>query len=47
MRALVEEGHIERSNSHVTLIEEQRLAQVANYINRYAALDTSWLPAAS
>jgi CRP/FNR family transcriptional regulator, anaerobic regulatory protein len=44
MRVLVEEGLIARSNSMVTLLDEKRLARVANYINRYAELDTSWLP---
>jgi CRP-like cAMP-binding protein len=44
MRALVEDGHISRYNSHVTLVDEERLARVANYINRYASMDTSWLP---
>jgi CRP-like cAMP-binding protein len=47
MRALVEEGLIARTNNHVTILDEERLARVANYINRYAKLDTSWLPAPS
>jgi CRP-like cAMP-binding protein len=44
MRALVEEGLIARANSQVTILDEQRLARVANYINRYAKLDLGWLP---
>lgn len=44
MRVLVEEGLISRTNSRVTINNERRLAQIANYINRYAELDTSWLP---
>lgn len=47
MRVLVEEGLIARSNSTLTILDEKRLARVANYINRYAELDTSWLPAAN
>lgn len=47
IRALVEEGLIARSNSHITILDEERLERVANYINRYAELDTSWLPAPS
>lgn len=46
IRVLVEDGLIARSNSHVTILDEPRLERVANYINRYAELDTSWLPAA-
>ncbi|WP_380873552.1 nitrogen fixation regulatory protein [Sphingomonas sp. DBB INV C78] len=45
MRVLVEDGLISRNNSTITINDERRLAQVANYINRYAELDTSWLPA--
>lgn len=46
MRVLVEEGLIARANSSVTILDEARLARVANYINRYAELDTGWLPPA-
>jgi len=45
MRVLVEEGLITRSNSTIIINDEERLARIANYINRYAELDTSWLPA--
>ena len=45
MRALVEEGLIERQNSHVRLLDEQRLIADVNYIDR-TAIDTSWLPEA-
>jgi CRP-like cAMP-binding protein len=44
MRALVEEGLIARQANQLTIRNEARLAEVANYINRYAALDTDWLP---
>jgi CRP/FNR family transcriptional regulator, anaerobic regulatory protein len=46
MRVLVEEGLIARSNSTVRIIDAPRMARIANYLNRYAELDTSWLPAA-
>ncbi|MDB5697993.1 MAG: hypothetical protein JWN69_797 [Alphaproteobacteria bacterium] len=45
MRGLVEDGLIERSGSVVRLIDESRLAEEANFINRFAKIDTSWLPA--
>lgn len=45
MRALVEENLIARVNHHITLVDEPRLARIANYVNRYAELDTEWLPA--
>lgn len=44
MRALVEDGLIIRSNSHLRIVDEPRLTRLASYINRYASLDTSWLP---
>ena len=44
IRALVEEGLIARQANQLTIRNEERLAEVANYVNRYAALDTDWLP---
>jgi CRP-like cAMP-binding protein len=44
IRALVEEGLIARQANQLTILNEHRLIEVANYINRYAALDTAWLP---
>lgn len=44
MRVLVEDGLISRTNSTITIDDEERLARIANYVNRYAELDTSWLP---
>lgn len=46
IRVLVEEGMITRNGSTVTIVDGDRMARVANYINRYAELDTSWLPTA-
>jgi CRP-like cAMP-binding protein len=47
MRALVEDGLIARSNSHLTIVDERRLSEIANYVNRHAAIDPSWVPPAS
>ena len=44
VRALVEDGLIARQATQLTLLNENRLAEIANYVNRYAALDTDWLP---
>ncbi len=44
IRALVEEGLISRQANQLTILNEDRLAEVANYVNRYAGLDTDWLP---
>lgn len=44
MRALVEDGLIARHANQLTILNQARLTEVANYINRYAALDTDWLP---
>jgi CRP-like cAMP-binding protein len=44
MRELVDDRVIERSGSTVRILEEERLAAEANFIDRYAKIDTSWLP---
>lgn len=44
MRGLVDDGLIERSGNHVRLLDEARLAQEAGFIDRFARIDTSWLP---
>ena len=46
MRQLVEEKLITRANSRVHILDESRLAHVANHVDRFAVIDTSWLPAA-
>ncbi|HEV2866985.1 MAG TPA: helix-turn-helix domain-containing protein, partial [Allosphingosinicella sp.] len=43
MRGLVEDGIIERSGSHLRVLDEARLCVEANSLDR-AALDTGWLP---
>ena len=45
MRALVEDGLVTRSNGNLIIRDERGLARIANYVNRYAELDLSWLPA--
>ena len=47
MRGLAEDGLIERSGSVVRLLQEQRLAQESNFVDRFARIDTSWLPPAA
>jgi CRP/FNR family transcriptional regulator len=44
MRCLAEDGLIERNGSHVRLLDEPRLAQEAGFVDRFARIDTSWLP---
>jgi CRP-like cAMP-binding protein len=44
IRALVEERLIERQNGLIRLLNEDRLIRMANYVDRYAELDTSWMP---
>lgn len=46
MRELVEDGLIAREGSRVTVIDEARMCDLANYRDRFADLDFSWLPAA-
>lgn len=44
MQDLSREGLISRQRNRVTVLEEGRLVELAGYVNRYAAVDTSWLP---
>ena len=44
MRALAEDGIIERSGSHVRVLDEERLCVEANFLDR-SSLETGWLPA--
>jgi CRP-like cAMP-binding protein len=45
MRQLAEEGLIARTSGRVHILDQTRLANVANHIDRFATIDTSWLPA--
>jgi CRP-like cAMP-binding protein len=45
MRGLAEDGIIERGSGHLRLIDETRLIEESNFIDR-TALETGWLPAA-
>lgn len=44
MRGLVDDGLIERRGNTVRILDEARLAREGNFTNRFATLDTSWLP---
>lgn len=44
IRALAEDGLIARSNATVTLLDERRLARIAQRAPRTGAFDTGWLP---
>lgn len=46
MRELAIDGIIERSGSSIRILDEERLASEAKFIDRYARIDTSWLPEA-
>ena len=43
MRGLVEDGIIERSGNNIRLIDEARLASLANFMDR-TEIETGWLP---
>ena len=45
MRALAEDGLIARANGKITILDTDALAEASNYVNRFARLDLSWLPA--
>jgi CRP-like cAMP-binding protein len=45
MRGLVEDGIIERNGGHVRMLDENRLTEEANFIDR-TGIETGWLPAA-
>ena len=44
MRGLVDDGFIERNGSNVRLLQEELLAAESSFIDRFARIDTSWLP---
>ncbi|HWH22326.1 MAG TPA: Crp/Fnr family transcriptional regulator [Allosphingosinicella sp.] len=46
MRGLVDDRLIARQGNVITLLDEQRLVREVNFVDRYAEVDTSWLPAA-
>lgn len=46
LRQLEEDGLIARSNGRVAFVDERSLMREANYVDRHAKLDLSWLPAA-
>lgn len=44
MRGLVDNGLIGRSGNMITVLDEARLTAEANFVDRFAQIDTSWLP---
>lgn len=46
MRGLVDDGLIGRNGNVITLLDEARLTAEVNFVDRYAEIDTSWLPKA-
>lgn len=44
MRGLVDDGLIGRSGNVISVADEARLAEEANFVDRFAQIDTSWLP---
>lgn len=44
LQELSRDGLIERGRGRVRILDEERLFDVSGYVNRYAAVDTSWLP---
>lgn len=46
MRGLVDDGLIARNGNILTILDEKRLVDEVSFVDRYAQIDTSWLPAA-
>lgn len=46
MRQLGDDGLIVRTNGRVRITNEARLAGIGNHVDRYTAIDLSWLPPA-
>lgn len=47
MRVLGEQGLIARSGNSLRILHAERLAQIANHVDRQEVLDLSWLPPSS
>ncbi len=43
MQELSRDGLISRNRHEVTILDEEKLVKLAEYVNRYATIDTSWL----
>ncbi len=43
MQELSRDGLISRNRHEVTILDEEKLVELAEYVNRYATIDTSWL----
>lgn len=46
IRQMTEEKLITRNRSTVTLLDETRLTELAGFVDRFSAIDSSWFPAA-
>ena len=46
LRQLEEEKLIARDNGRIAFVDQRALTRAANYVDRYAGLDLSWLPPA-
>ncbi|MBV7257840.1 Crp/Fnr family transcriptional regulator [Pacificimonas sp. WHA3] len=46
LRELADQGLIERTGSTVTILDEDRLREVAHFTERYHRIETDWFPAA-
>jgi CRP-like cAMP-binding protein len=44
MRGLVDDGLIARGGNVIRLLQESRLAEESSFVDRFAKIDTSWLP---
>ena len=44
LTSLVNDGYISRTEKGVRVRDEKRLLELADYVNRYDKLDTSWFP---
>lgn len=44
MRRLADEGLIARTNGRIRILDEAGLAAIAHHVDRFTAVDTSWLP---
>ncbi len=44
LQGLADDGLIERNNGHVRLLQEAKMQQMADFIDRYGRVDISWFP---
>lgn len=44
LKELAVDGLIQRTGSRVTVLQEERLAEMSHFTNRWGSIDTSWFP---